>query len=69
MKEYLCMTNDLSLGNHAIAIVKAPEKYESLKSALANVIKDVNQLSDAGWIEVDGKRLNLEFFLGGDYKV
>jgi len=56
------MINDLSLGNHTIAIVKAPEKYESLKSALANVIKDVNQLSDAGWIEVDGKRLNLEFF-------
>lgn len=51
----------LSLGNHAIAIiVKAPEKYESLKSALANVIKDVNQLSDAGWIEVDGKKFFLE---------
>jgi len=42
------MFNDLPLGNLAIAIVKAPEKYESLKSALANVIKDVNQLSDAG---------------------
>ena len=63
------MINNLSLGNHAITIVKAPEKYETLKSALANVIKDVNQLNDAGWIEVDGKRLNLEFFLGGDYKV
>ena len=63
------MINDLSLGNHTIAIVKAPEKYETLKSALANVIKDVNQLNDAGWIEVDGKRLNLEFFLGGDYMV
>ena len=62
------MVNDLSLGNHAIAIVKAPEKYETLKSALVNVIKDVNQLNDAGWIEVGGKRLNLEFFLGGDYK-
>lgn len=42
------MINDLSPGNHAIAIVKAPEKYETLKLALSNVIKDVNQLSHAG---------------------
>ena len=60
---------DKSPGNHAIAIVKAPEKYDTLKVALANVIRDVNALNDAGWIEVDGQRCNLEFFLGGDYKV
>ena len=42
------MINDLSLGNHAIAIVKAPEKYETLKSAIANVIKDLDDLGRLG---------------------
>ena len=36
---------------------------------LSNVIRDVNQLNDAGFIEVEGTRCKLEFFLGGDYKV
>lgn len=37
--------------------------------SLSNVIRDVNQLNDAGFIEVEGTRCKLEFFLGGDYKV
>lgn len=30
---------------------------------------DVNSLQKDGFIEVDGKQLNLDFFLGEDYKV
>jgi len=36
---------------------------------LANVVCDVNSLQKDGFIEVEGKKLKLEFFLGGDYKV
>ena len=63
------INNDKSPGNDAIAIVRAPEKYDTLKVAPANAIRGVNALKNAGWIEVDGQRCNLVFFLGGDYKV
>jgi hypothetical protein len=37
---------------------------------LATVINDVNGIIDAeGFLIVDGVKVKLEFFLGGDYKV
>ena len=56
-------------GNHTIAIVRGKEEYESLKVSLANVINDVNSLVRDGEMNVDGKTVKLEFYLGGDYKV
>lgn len=57
------------LGNHTIAIIKGKEEYQILKASLANVIRDVNATIKEGHIVVDGQKVNLEFFLGGDYKV
>ncbi|KAJ7371103.1 hypothetical protein OS493_027791 [Desmophyllum pertusum] len=57
-----------SSGNHTIAVVKAKEEYESLKESLANVLNDVNSLIKDGEITVDGQRVSLDFYLGGDYK-
>lgn len=56
-------------GNHTIAIVQTTEDYESLKLSLSNVIKEVNDIEQKGYIEVDKVKLKLELFLGGDYKV
>lgn len=56
-------------GNHTIAVVKGKEEYEQLKESLTNVTNDVNSLSDDGEMTVDGKKVKLEFYLGGDYKV
>lgn len=56
-------------GNHAVAIVKEKENYDALKESLANVIRDVNALIEVGHMIVDGQRVNLDFYLGGDYKV
>ncbi|KAJ7383407.1 hypothetical protein OS493_028083 [Desmophyllum pertusum] len=57
-----------SSGNHTIAVVKGKEEHETLKSSLSNVIKDVNSLIDDGYMIIDGRKVSLEFYLGGDYK-
>ena len=56
-------------GNHTIAVVKGKEEYEVLKESLTNVINDVNSLVNDGEITVDGKTVEVDFYLGGDYKV
>ena len=40
-----------------------------LKASLSNVIRDTNSLLDGGYMIIDGRKVSLEFFLGGDYKV
>lgn len=57
------------IGNHTIAIVKGKEEYNTLQESLSNVIRDVNHVIDKGYIMVDGRQIDLEFYLGGDYKV
>lgn len=64
------MPSYLSLsGNHTIAVIKEKEQYESLKASLANVIRDVNSLVNDGHMIVDGQKVNLDIYLGADYKV
>ena len=59
----------LSTGNHTISVVKCKEDYDTLKTSLKNVIQEVNSLSREGSLEVEGKKLRVELYLGGDYKV
>ena len=49
--------------------MKTGEEYDTLKVSLSNIISDVNALIQEGSITVDGKKVNLDFYLGGDYKV
>lgn len=56
-------------GNHTIAVVKGPEDHSTLSGGLKNVIDAVNTLVEDGCILIDGRRVNLHFHLGGDYKV
>ena len=55
-------------GNHTIAVVKGKEDYETLQSSFADVFHAINTLIDNKQILVDGKEIDLEFFLWGDYK-
>lgn len=55
-------------GNHTIAVVNGPEKYETLQVSFKNVFSEINSLIEQGAITVDGQEVKLEFFLGGDYK-
>ena len=59
----------LFLGNHTIAIVKGKEEYDTLKESLANIINEVNKLVEEGHLMVNGQKVDLEFYMGGDYKV
>lgn len=52
-------------GNHSLAILKEPENYDSLSKGLEDLRKEVENLKS---IEVDGRRYELEYYLGGDWK-
>lgn len=55
-------------GNHTIAVVKGKEDYNTLRQSFGDIFKEMNSLISKKKIEVGGKSVNLEFFLGGDYK-
>ncbi|KAJ7369993.1 hypothetical protein OS493_034939 [Desmophyllum pertusum] len=57
-----------SRGNRTIAIVNGPEKYDTLKHSFSSAINEINTVLETGFIEVDGKEVKIEMFLGGDYK-
>lgn len=50
---------------HPLAMFKAPEKYNSLKLALKDVIHEVTELK---MITVGKKKYSIEYYLGGDWK-
>lgn len=52
-------------GSYLIGIVKVPEKYECIKEGLKEIIQEVNGLK---YIDVMGKNIRIELFLGGDLK-
>ena len=58
-----------STGNHTVGIVCGTEDYDVLKASCKNIFAEINELVDAGEIEVDGNKIPLEFYLSGDYKV
>ena len=64
-----CFIICFSKGNHAVAIIKTSEDYDILEHSLSNISRDVNEMIEKGYIDVDGNRVQVEFFLGGDYKV
>ncbi|KAK2565676.1 hypothetical protein P5673_010845 [Acropora cervicornis] len=55
-------------GNHTVEIVSGFEDYDVLKASCKNIFAEINELVDAGEIEVDGHKIPLEFYLSGDYK-
>ena len=52
-------------GNHCLAIIKQPEKYEAMKNALGDVIDQVERLK---FVTVNEQKYNVKFYLGGDWK-
>ena len=55
-------------GNRTIAVVNASEGYQTLKESFGGIFGEINQLIASGKLAVNGKEVNTEFFLGGDYK-
>lgn len=50
-------------GNHTITVLKTSEDYKNLRNGMANVTLTVNKPV------MNGKRVKLQFFLQGGYKV
>ena len=57
-----------SKSNRTVAIINGKEDYQTLKTALPDFFDEVNSLIETGSLLVDGNKVKLEFFLGGDYK-
>ena len=55
-------------GNHTFAIVKGSESYKTLKDSFGLIFQEINNLIQVSAITINNSKLNLEFFLGGDYK-
>lgn len=49
--------------------MNGPESRESLARSLKEVFKNANEIPESGNITTDENRVNIEPFLGGDYKV
>ena len=57
------------LGNHTFAAIRGKESYELLSTALSDLIRDINGVIKKGQIKVGDTTYQLNFLLGGDYKV
>ena len=55
-------------GNHTFAIVKGSETYETLQDSFGMIFQEINNLIKVGEITINDSKLNLEYFVGGDYK-
>jgi hypothetical protein len=55
-------------GNHTIAVVKGKEDYDVLKHCFRDVFNDINDMLREKKLDLGEDTVNLEFFLGGDYK-
>ena len=54
-------------GNRTIGIVNGKEDYNTIKESFRDIISEINKLVAAAR-KVKGKNINIELFLGGDYK-
>ena len=55
-------------GNYTVAVVTGTKDYHTLKRCFQDVFSDINEIVMEKKIDVDGRTVNLELFLGGDYK-
>ena len=49
--------------------MNGPESRETLASSFKEEFEDVNEIQESGYITIDENRVDIELFLGGDYKV
>ena len=49
--------------------MNGPESRETLESSFKEIFDEVNDIINNGCITVSGKRVDIEMFLGDDYKV
>ena len=63
---YLCY---VAKGNHTFAVLKAEEKYDTVKSGMVEVISTINAFVSNPSITINDITYRLMILLGSDYKV
>jgi hypothetical protein len=66
---YLFKSVIIIIGNHTFAVINGMERFELLEKGLKDTIAEVNTLIDERVVQVNDEIVELDFFLGGDYKV
>ena len=56
-------------GNHTIAIVNGYERRQTWEESFRDVFLEANKIIDDGFIEIDGKKVGVDIYLGGDHMV
>ena len=52
-------------GNYSSAIIKIKEDYDNIREALTDIVADMKSLNS---IVFDGRQVNIQYHLGGDWK-
>ena len=52
-------------GNYCLAIIKVKEDYDDLRNSLSDICKEMRELKE---VFIDGKVIQLDYYLGGDWK-
>lgn len=50
-------------------MVNGSETRQTLEESFKDVFLEANKIIDDGFIEIDGKKVGVDIYLGGDYKV
>lgn len=56
-----------SKGNHTIAVINGCESRQTLEESFRDVFLGANKIIDDGFIEIDGKKVGVDIYLGGDH--
>ena len=60
---------NLFLGNTALAVVRVSQSYDCLKTSFIDIKAEVNELHEGKTLTTFGKTFEIEFLIGGDYKI
>ena len=55
-------------GNRTIAIVNGSESYDTIKEAFGGIFHEINTMISTRKLMVNNQEVNIDFYLGGDYK-
>ena len=59
----------LFTGNHTVPVRNGRESRQTLEESFRYVFLEANKIIDDGFIEIDGKKVGVDIYLGADHKV
>ena len=56
-------------GNHTVAVGNGSESRQTLEESFKDVFLDANKIINDGFLEIDDRKVGVDIYLGGDYKM